>query len=75
MCRPVGRLQLRELNRPLADQLTLQRASLLIGQIGFRDLQHYTPSTAGKRILRHWSAQLAQGRPENSILPTFRVSG
>ena len=38
-----GRLQL---NRPLADQLTLQRPPLLIGQIGYSDLQHYSPLTA-----------------------------
>jgi hypothetical protein len=35
-----------ELNRPLADQLTLQRPPLLVGQIGYRDLQHYSPLTA-----------------------------
>jgi hypothetical protein len=35
-----------ELIRPLADQLTLQRPPLLIGQIGYSDLQHYPPLTA-----------------------------
>src|SRR5437899_284415 len=35
-----------ELNRPLADQLTLQRPPLLIGQIGSSDLQHYSPLPA-----------------------------
>jgi hypothetical protein len=35
-----------EYNRPLADQLTLQRPSLLIRQIGYSDLQHYSPLTA-----------------------------
>src|SRR5258708_35999665 len=34
-----------ELSRPLADQLTLQRPPLLIGQVGHSDLQHYLPST------------------------------
>jgi hypothetical protein len=34
-----------ELNRPLADQVTLQRPPLLIGQIGYSDLQHYSPLT------------------------------
>jgi hypothetical protein len=35
-----------ELSRPLANQLTLQRPPLLIGQIGDSDSQHYSPSTA-----------------------------
>jgi hypothetical protein len=35
-----------EFNRPLADQLTLQRPPLLIGQIGYSDPQHYSPLTA-----------------------------
>jgi hypothetical protein len=35
-----------ELNRPLPDQLTLQRPPLLIGQIGYSDLQHDSPFTA-----------------------------
>src|SRR2546427_11344372 len=38
-----------ELSRPLAYQLTLQRPRLLIGQIGYRDLQHYSPSTACRK--------------------------
>jgi hypothetical protein len=39
-----------ELNRPLADQLTLQRPPLLIGQIGYSDLQHYSPLTAYQKL-------------------------
>jgi hypothetical protein len=35
-----------ELNRPLADQPTLQRPPLLAGQIGYGDLQHYFSSIA-----------------------------
>src|SRR5437867_12542198 len=35
-----------ELSRPLADQVTLQRPPLLIGQIGYSDREHYSPSTA-----------------------------
>jgi hypothetical protein len=31
-----------ELRSPLAHQLTLQRPPLLMGQIGYRDLQHYS---------------------------------
>jgi hypothetical protein len=34
-----------EFRRPLADQLTLQRPPLLIGRMGYSDLQHYSPST------------------------------
>jgi hypothetical protein len=33
-------------SRPLANQLTLQRPPLLIGQVGDSDLQHYSPLTA-----------------------------
>src|SRR5229473_4668252 len=35
-----------QLSRPLAGQLTLQRPPLHIRQIGYSDLQHYSPSTA-----------------------------
>src|SRR6266581_2010925 len=35
-----------ELRRPRADQLTLQRPPLFIGQVGYSDLQQYFPSTA-----------------------------
>jgi hypothetical protein len=35
-----------ELRCPLADQLTLQRPPLPIGQIGYSDLQHHSPLTA-----------------------------
>src|SRR5260370_19520602 len=38
-----------ELRRPTADQLTLQRPPLLSGQIGYRDLQHCSPSTACRK--------------------------
>ena len=41
-----------EFNRPLADYQTLQRPPLLIGQIGYRDLQHYFPLPAASRTLR-----------------------
>jgi hypothetical protein len=34
-----------ELSRPLSDQLTLQRPPLFTGQIGYRDLEHYSPPT------------------------------
>jgi hypothetical protein len=37
-----------ELSRPLVDQLTLQRPPLLIGQIGYGDLQHDSPVTAAR---------------------------
>jgi hypothetical protein len=35
-----------ELSRPLADQLTLQRPPLLVGQIGYSDLEHDSLLTA-----------------------------
>src|SRR2546427_11254447 len=53
-----------ELRRPLADQLTLQRPPLLIGQIGYCDLQHYSPSTA--RIRRSEAAPSAIGSSSRS---------
>src|SRR5258706_8214819 len=37
-----------ELSHPLACQPTLQRPPLLIGQIGYGDLQHYAPSTLAR---------------------------
>jgi hypothetical protein len=37
-----------EYSRPLADQLTLQTPPLLIGQIGYRDLQHDSPLAAAR---------------------------
>jgi hypothetical protein len=40
-----------EFNRPLANQLTLQRPPLLIGQFGYIDLHHYSPSTAYQKPL------------------------
>jgi hypothetical protein len=41
-----------EFIRPLPDQLTLQRPSLFIGQIGYRDLQHDSPLTAASNRKR-----------------------
>src|SRR5580700_2777542 len=38
-----------EFIRPLADQLTLQKPPLLIGQIGYSDLQHNSPLTAWQK--------------------------
>jgi hypothetical protein len=35
-----------EFNRQSTDQQTLQMPPLLVGQIGFSDLQHYSPLTA-----------------------------
>src|SRR6266851_4993311 len=39
-----------EFTRPLADQQTLQRPPLLIGQIGYSDLQHCSSSTACQKL-------------------------
>src|SRR5258708_29878911 len=69
-----------ELSRPLADQLTLQRPPLLIGQVGHSDLQHYLPSTAGQKLRRlklhpsiFWTCAIGSSHARNSLLLRCRI--